>query len=340
MTTVLQPAETNQSPCESHTVGWKEAMKRAIRSQAELRRELGIPADPDASAAEQFPTFVPREMLSRIRRGDPNDPILRQLLATREELTESPDFVSDPVGDLEASVGGGLIHKYSGRALLITHGACAVHCRYCFRREFPYTSVASVSEKWKTALQHLRDDESIHEVLLSGGDPLTLADQTFEHLLDQIESISHIRRLRLHSRLPIAIPQRLTDRLVDRLSSLRPICWFVIHCNHAAEIDDAVAAGISKLRRAGIPVLNQSVLLAGVNDDVDALAELSEALIDLGVQPYYLHQLDQVSGASHFRVEPEVGRSIVNELRSRLPGYAVPTYVVETAGEKSKTPML
>ena len=314
-------------------------MKRAIRSQSELRRRLGIPEDPLADAAERFPTFVPLELASRIKPGDCSDPILRQVLATADELTEQPGYLSDPVGDLDADAGGGVLHKYAGRALIVTHGACAVHCRYCFRREFPYAENGSRKQSWAPALRYLRSDESIDEVLLSGGDPLTLTDRVLAELIEQIESIEHIRRLRLHTRLPIAIPQRITSELVDRLARSRLAVWLVIHANHAQEIDATVADSLRRLRRSGISVLNQSVLLAGVNDDAATLTELSIALVNLGVQPYYLHQLDRVRGAGHFWVEIERGKQIVDEMRQRLPGYAVPKYVIEHAGEKCKTPI-
>ncbi|MCO8120965.1 EF-P beta-lysylation protein EpmB [Stieleria sp. TO1_6] len=324
---------------EFPVVDWQRAMKRAIRSQSELRRRLGLGADVAADAGEHFPTFVPLELLARIKPGDPNDPILRQVLTTADESIDQPGFVADPVGDLQAEAGGGVLHKYAGRALIITHGACAVHCRYCFRREFPYNELGSRKQQWGPAIDYIRGDDSIHEVLLSGGDPLTLTDSALFTLLDQIESIPHVRRLRIHTRLPIAIPQRITTELADRLSESRLAVWFVIHANHANEIDDAVTESVGRLSRRGIPVLNQSVLLAGVNDDVDALQSLSLSLIDIAVQPYYLHQLDQVRGAGHFQVDVARGIELVNQLRQRLPGYAVPKYVVENAGEKSKTPI-
>lgn len=323
-------------------VSWQQAMKRAIRSQSDLRRYLGIASIPAADAraaeeAEKFPTFVPLELAARITPADPADPILRQVLATGDELVSQVGFVSDPVGDLDADAGGGILHKYDGRALIVTHGACAVHCRYCFRREFPYAEKGSRVESWDPAIRYLRENPSIEEVLLSGGDPLTLSDDVLSDLIGRIESIEHVRRLRIHTRLPIAIPQRVTDKLVDRLARSSLAVWIVIHTNHAQEIDDDVAESIQRIRRGGITVLNQSVLLAGVNDSVDALSQLSQKLINIGVQPYYLHQLDRVRGAAHFWVDIERGREIIEQMRHRLPGYAVPKYVIEVAGENSKT---
>ncbi|QDV45529.1 L-lysine 2,3-aminomutase [Stieleria neptunia] len=334
--------QKNGDPCSAantRPVGWQQAMKRAIRSQRELRRVLGIAADPQAERAEAFPTFVPLELVSRITPGDPGDPILRQVLATADELGDQPGFVSDPVGDLQAQRGGGLLHKYDGRALIVTHGACAVHCRYCFRREFPYLENGSRKQSWAPALRYIRDDDSIEEVLLSGGDPLTLTDDVLSGLVEQIEAISHVRRLRIHTRLPIAIPQRVTAELVDRLDRSRLAVWVVVHSNHAQEIDSHVVAALDRIRRAGISVLNQAVLLAGVNDSVDALANLSLKLVDSGVLPYYLHQLDRVRGARHFWVDIRRGKQLMGQLRARLPGYAVPKYVIEQAGENSKTPI-
>jgi EF-P beta-lysylation protein EpmB len=214
-----------------------------------------------------------------------------------------------------------------------------VHCRYCFRREFPYAEMGSRTESWRPALAAIASDPSVEEVLLSGGDPLTLTDAVLSDLIDRLEAIEHVRRLRIHTRLPIVIPQRVTAALVERLADSPLAVWLVIHANHPQEIDAAVAESLQRLRRSGIPLLNQAVLLAGINDRVEVLAELSRRLVDLGVQPYYLHQLDRVRGAAHFWVDVERGRWLVEQLRERLPGYAVPRYVVERAGEKSKTPI-
>ena len=327
----------DRTPIEA--VDWQTAMKRALRSEAALRRYVGLPEWKGDAPSETFPTFVPLEFAARIRIGDPTDPLLRQVLATPQEESSPEGFMSDPVGDLDAAVGGGVLHKYAGRALIITHGACAVHCRYCFRREFPYAQLGSRTRYWQPALDHIRRTASVQEVLLSGGDPLTLTDPVLDELIGRIEAIGHVRRLRIHTRLPIVIPQRVTDHLSDRLADSTLAVWMVVHCNHAQEIDDSVGEALTEIRRRGINVLNQAVLLAGVNDNADALTELSTTLINLGVQPYYLHQLDRVRGAAHFWVPPERGTALIAELRERLPGYAVPKFVVERAGEKSKTPI-
>ena len=318
---------------------WQQSMQSAIRSQAELRQRLNLPPAPDADAAESFPTLVPLELLSRIRPGDPNDPILRQVLATEQELQPAEGFVPDPVGDLQALNEGGLLRKYHGRALLITNGMCAVHCRYCFRREFPYTETSGVRDRYAAAIEQIAADPSIDEVLLSGGDPLTLSDNVLAQLIDRIQSIDHVKRLRIHTRLPIVIPQRVTQELIQTLSKSRLACWFVIHCNCAQELDQPVLESLRRITAHGIPVLNQAVLLAGVNDRAEALSQLCLKLVNAKVQPYYLHQLDQVRGASHFLVPQSRGEAIMEQLRSILPGYAVPKFVKEVPGAPSKTPI-
>ena len=323
---------------EAGKVDWQTAMKRAIRSSDVLRECLDLPIACHPGGEKQFPTFVPLEFLSRIKPGNPLDPLLRQVLPeSAEDNHQDARFVSDPVGDQSALVSGGLLHKYTGRALMITTGACGVHCRYCFRREFPYSE--NRPNDWSAALDHVRSRSDIDEVILSGGDPLTLVDAKLFDLIDQIQTIDHVKRLRIHSRMPIVIPQRLTDTLVSQLAGSRLATWFVVHANHANELDGLVLDRMSALIDAGIPVLNQAVLLRGVNDDVDTLADLSTRLINHRAMPYYLHQLDRVRGASHFEVPEQRGRQLIDELRQRLPGYAVPTYVVEQAGERSKTPL-
>ena len=338
--------EIGQQATES--VQWQAAMKRAIRSGSVLRERLGLPPiqlkaekSPSTSGVDDaeadFPTFVPLEFLSRIRSGDLNDPLLRQVLPVEEETKVANGFSSDPVGDLSAMATPGVLHKYNGRALVITTGACGVHCRYCFRREFPYSTASDGAQSHQSVIEYLRRTPSIEEVLLSGGDPLTLVDDKLLALISQIESIAHVRRLRVHTRMPIVIPQRVTPALVTALKESRLAIWFVVHVNHAQEWDESVAQSIASLIDAGIPVLNQSVLLRGVNDNVDALTDLSRLLVNQRVQPYYLHQLDRVRGAAHFEVAESVGLELVEQLRGILPGYAVPTYVRETQGEPSKT---
>ena len=315
---------------------WQTAMRKAVRSSAELLRVLGLPEE-DQQREINFPTFVPWEYIARIRPGDPEDPLLRQVLPVADELHEVPGYVTDPVGDLDSLAAGGVLHKYKGRALLIATGACGVHCRYCFRREFPYSQAGSQNENWRPAIEYVDGDSTIDEVILSGGDPLTLVDQKLDELIGQIEQIPHVKRLRIHTRMPVVIPQRVTDELVDRLVSSRLATWFVIHANHPNELDETVFRQIGKLVDRGIPVLNQAVLLRGINDDTETMIQLCRKLVDHRIQPYYLHQLDRVRGSAHFEVTIEQGNRIMAALREALPGYAVPTYVTEQPGERSKT---
>lgn len=319
---------------------WQRALREAIRDPAELCRLLELPAEyeaPALRAAQAFGLFVPRGYAELMRRGDPHDPLLRQVLPLDQELTAAPGFAADPVGDAAAALGAGLLQKYQGRALMIATGACAVHCRYCFRRHYPYSEGPRSLAEWEPAFERLAADPSIEEVLLSGGDPLTLVDSWLARLAERLASIGHLRRLRIHTRLPIVIPERVCDELIAWLRGTRLTPIVVVHANHPAEISDSVAAALSRLVDAGIPVLNQAVLLRGVNDDADALAELCRRLVDLRVMPYYLHQLDRVAGAAHFEVPEETGRRLIAELRRRLPGYAVPRYVRETPGAASKS---
>ena len=328
-------------------VSWQLAMKRAIRSGSELRKTVGLPPDPaeDLDAAgklageRDFPTFAPLEYISRIRPGDAEDPLLRQILPVTDEQTEKSGFGADPVGDLNSLVSPGVLHKYEGRALILTTAACGIHCRYCFRREFPYREAGSRQNDWLPSIEYIEQHPDIEEVILSGGDPLTTSDEKFQELMSALEKIHHLKRLRIHSRMPVVIPQRVTGQLLDMLSSSRLATWMVIHANHPHELSDSVLSGMGAMIDAGIPVLNQSVLLRGVNDRSETLIELCRLLVNHRIQPYYLHQLDRVRGATHFEVPIETGMKIIEDLRSELPGFAVPQYVVEKPGEKSKSPI-
>jgi EF-P beta-lysylation protein EpmB len=318
-------------------------MKEAIRDPSELCRMLDLPPEFEAEAVQAsrlFPLFVPRPFLARMRRGDPTDPLLRQVLPLGAETAAVEGFTLDPVGDSSATLTPGLLHKYQGRVLMVTTGACAVHCRYCFRRHFPYETAPRSLEDWQPAIRAIEADDSIREVILSGGDPLTLVDRLLADLVERLAEIPHLQRLRIHTRLPIMIPQRVNVSLIDWLTTNRLTSIVVIHANHAAEIDDAVANALGRLTDAGIPLLNQAVLLRGVNDTADALAELCERLVNLRVMPYYLHQLDRVAGAAHFEVPIERGNRLIAELRQRLPGYAVPRYVQEIPGAAHKVDLV
>ena len=361
---------SNPSPVRATTQGvprWQEAMKAAIRDPGELCRRLALPDDLQAAArraANDFPLFVTAHYLAKIEPGNPHDPLLRQVLPLGDELQERDGFTLDPVSDLPAREQPGLIHKYHGRALLVVTSACAIHCRYCFRRHFPYEAAGPSPEVWQPALDHIAADTSIEEVILSGGDPLTVADSQLAKLVTALDEIPHLRRLRVHTRLPIVIPQRVTSELLELLNGSRLTAVMVVHANHPRELEAvdstfklekrepgvaearvgeasvaegsiaeaSVAESLARLVDAGIPTLNQAVLLRGVNDDADTLAELSRRLVDLRVMPYYLNQLDRVAGAAHFEVPLDRGRALIAELSSRLPGYAVPRYVQDSGG--------
>jgi EF-P beta-lysylation protein EpmB len=322
---------------------WQRALAEAITDPAELLNILQLDSAwlPAARrAAELFPLRVPRGFVNRMRIGDIDDPLLKQVLPLGAELTVTPGFFSDPVGDMPSRTVPGVLHKYNGRALLITTGACGVHCRYCFRRHFPYAEESTTQSHWQEALAYLRADTSITEVLLSGGDPLSLSDRRLAQLSAGIESIPHIRRLRIHTRQPIVLPERVDRGFCQWLSTVKLQKVVVLHTNHRNEIDADVRAACTQLADCGATLLNQSVLLAGVNDNVETLADLSESLFAAGVLPYYLHLLDRVQGAAHFDVDAEQSAALIGELTARLPGYLVPKLVREIAGERSKTPFV
>jgi EF-P beta-lysylation protein EpmB len=291
---------------------------------------------PARHAARSFRLKVPRGFISRMRVGDPNDPLLRQVLPLASELDIRPGFVADPVGDHDALAGPGILQKYSGRALMITTGACAVHCRYCFRRNFPYGEQSAARREFDAALNLIRQWDSLSEVILSGGDPLTLTDRRLEALAGELQAVPHVRRLRVHTRLPIVIPERLDERFLEWWSSLTIEKVLVVHANHAREINAQVRDSLLRLQSTRTTVLNQSVLLRGVNDNVDALEDLSATLFSAGVLPYYLHLLDPVSGAHHFEVPEEEARDYVTQLSNRLPGYLVPRLAREIPGAPAK----
>ncbi|CCJ76898.1 Lysine 2,3-aminomutase [Cronobacter muytjensii 530] len=281
---------------------------------------------------------VPRAFVARMEKGNPQDPLLRQVLTSREEFVAAPGFTTDPLEE-QNSVVPGLLHKYHNRALLLVKGGCAVNCRYCFRRHFPYADNQGNKRNWQAALDYIAAHPELDEIIFSGGDPLMAKDNELEWLVARLEAIPHLKRLRIHSRLPIVIPARITDGLVRLLGETRLQVLLVNHINHAQEIDDAFRAGMAKLRAAGVTLLNQSVLLKGVNDNAATLAALSNALFDAGVMPYYLHVLDKVQGAAHFMVSDDEARAIMRELLSLVSGYLVPKLAREIGGEPSKTPL-
>jgi len=313
---------------------WQADLASAITHPQELVTELGLdPAlvAPAEAAGAAFRLRVPRSYVSRMRRGDPNDPLLRQVLPIGEELADTVDYVADPLGERAALRAPGLLQKYHGRALLVTTSACAVHCRYCFRREYPYTN-----DRLTEALAEIANDTSIEEVILSGGDPLSLSDARLTSLTDAIQRIPHVRRLRVHTRQPVVLPSRVDEGLTQWLTQLRLPVVFVLHANHANEIDSDVRAASASLRDSGVTLLNQTVLLRGVNDDASVLADLSRALFEAGVLPYYLHVLDHVRGAAHFDVPEERARLIAGQLAAQMPGYLVPRLAREIYGAPAK----
>ncbi len=329
-------SSTGQAP-------WRAELAAAVCDPEELLRALELPSDllPAARRAHHlFPLRVPRAYLARITPGDPQDPLLRQILPLDLEEVIAPGDSRDPVGDLAAQLVPGVLHKYEGRVLLTATGACAIHCRYCFRRHFPYAKANAARDRWRPAVAHLAADPSIREVILSGGDPLTLGDDKLAELTRALKGVPHIKRLRLHTRVPVVIPSRVDEALLDWLGRTSLSVVMVLHVNHAREIDEAVAGACARLRKAGVTLLNQSVLLAGVNDDAETLTQLSERLFEAGVLPYYLHMLDRVEGAAHFAVEEASAMGLLEALRVRLPGYLVPRLVREEAGASAKLPVL
>ena len=321
---------------------WQQLWRDAVRDPRELLRMLDLPvlaASLSETAATQFPLRVPRGFVVKMRRGDPHDPLLRQVLPVLDEERIVPGFDFDAVGDGAARGATGVIHKYAGRALLIATGSCAVHCRYCFRRHFPYADETAAVAHWGAALDYLRAHPDIDEVLLSGGDPLSLSTPKLAEFTEALAHIGHVRRLRIHTRLPMVLPERVDAELLNWLQKLPQQAVIVIHANHANEFDTDVDAALGSLRSAGGTLLNQSVLLRGVNDDADALANLSRRMFEAGVLPYYLHQLDRVAGAAHFEVDDAEARRLHAVLTTTLPGYLVPKLVREVAGETSKMPL-
>jgi EF-P beta-lysylation protein EpmB len=318
---------------------WQQELARAVTDPAELMALLdldtrALPIGAEAAAA--FALRVPRSFIARMRRGDPHDPLLRQVLPLEAESSYVPGFGLDPVGDRAAAKAPGLLHKYRGRVLINTTAACAIHCRYCFRRHFPYAEVGHGRSTWEAIVGYVRADDTIREVILSGGDPLSLHDHRLAQLVERLESVRHLRRLRIHTRLPVVLPERVDAGLLAWLGGTRLAPVMVIHANHPNEIDPAVRAALGALEATGITLLNQSVLLRGINDSAEILAHLSEILFAAGVLPYYLHLLDRVQGAAHFEVETATAMALHEALSRDLPGYLVPRLVREVAGAPYK----
>jgi len=320
---------------------WQKELANAYTDPQELLQDLGF--DPihfqqDIKARKLFPLRVPRPFVARIQTGNLDDPLLKQVLTLSQEFEETPGFSEDPLLE-QASAVPGLLHKYQSRVLMIVRGGCAVNCRYCFRRHFPYADNSVNKQGWQKALNYIAADQKINEVIYSGGDPLMAKDDFLQWLTNEIAAIPHIERLRIHTRLPVVLPQRITDELIQWFtqSRLKPV--MVVHINHANEIDHELTTALNKLHQAGVTLLNQAVLLAGVNDSANAQVELGEALFSAKVLPYYLHTLDKVKGAAHFDVTDDKARSIMAEVIKRLPGYLVPKLVREIGNQPGKTPI-
>lgn len=321
------------------TPAWQAELAQAIRAPAALLERLQLPQSLLAAAeaaSKDFPLRVPQSYLERIEAGNPHDPLLRQILPLADELTELKGFCADPVGDQQAMASPGLIHKYHGRVLLTLTGACAVHCRYCFRRHFPYSEANPMEDSWQAAIDYLLRHPEIHEVILSGGDPLSLSDRRLARLVTLLDTIPHLQRLRWHSRVPVVLPSRLTPELHQIWQSSRLQQVLVLHFNHPNEINYEVKQSLKSLSRTDVQLLNQSVLLRGVNDSAASLRKLSEQLFAIGILPYYLHLLDRVQGAHHFEVDPKRSQQIYRDLQRQLPGYLVPRLVRDNAGESFK----
>ncbi|WP_273776925.1 EF-P beta-lysylation protein EpmB [Acinetobacter sp. GSS19] len=322
---------------------WQSQLSDLITDPLELLTTLELSPDDLLSgailASEQFKLRVPRAFVGKMNIGDPYDPLLLQVLPHHLELEDHPGFVTDPLGEEAANQFPGILHKYKSRFLLTLTGACAVHCRYCFRRHFPYQENLPKREDWPQMKAYIESQPDINEVILSGGDPLTLSNRKLAEWIERLESIAQIKFLRIHSRVPIVIPNRVDKELITLLKNSRLRIILVIHSNHPAELDDFTCSKLSELVQHHITVLNQAVLLKGVNDSAPVLVNLSYRLFEAGVMPYYLHVLDKVKGAHHFDLLSSQVNDIYREILANLPGFLVPKLVREIAGEKNKTPL-
>ncbi|WP_109440877.1 EF-P beta-lysylation protein EpmB [Acinetobacter haemolyticus] len=322
---------------------WQSQLSDLITDPLELLNLLELSTDQLLSgailASEQFKLRVPRAFVGKMNVGDPLDPLLLQVLPHHLELEEHPEFVTDPLGEEAANQMAGVLHKYQSRFLLTLTGACAIHCRYCFRRHFPYQENLPKNDDWESIKHYIEQNPLINEVILSGGDPLTLNNRKISLWLERLASLPQIKILRIHSRVPIVIPNRVDEELISILKNSRLRIIVVVHSNHAAELDDFTCSKLLQLSLHHITVLNQAVLLKGVNDSAKTLTELSSRLFDARVMPYYLHVLDKVKGAQHFDLRSSEIDHIYSDVLASLPGYLVPKLVREIAGEKNKTPL-
>ncbi|EKO3648273.1 EF-P beta-lysylation protein EpmB [Vibrio metschnikovii] len=320
---------------------WLQQLANGISDPEQLLTRLAIDPTPWRSgfkARALFAQRVPESFVERMEKGNPDDPLLRQVLPLSDEFIIQPGYSTDPLEEQNNSTPG-LLHKYRNRCLLIVKGGCAINCRYCFRRHFPYQDNKGNKSVWQQSLDYIAQHPQLNEVILSGGDPLMAKDHELTWLVEQIAAIPHIKRLRIHSRLPVVIPARITDELVSLCAETRLQVILVTHINHANEINAELSQQLARLRAVKVTLLNQSVLLKGVNDSVDAQVALSEALFDAGILPYYLHVLDKVQGAAHFYVSDDQARAIIAGLIEQVSGYLVPKLTREIGGRPSKTPL-
>lgn len=320
-------------------LSWQQQLSTAFTNINDLCRylELDLPENLSPAAAASFPLRVPHSFVARMEKGNPDDPLLKQVLPIHDEMLNFPGFTADPVGDLAAITEVGVIHKYHGRALFIMTGSCAINCRYCFRRNFPYSEFQLSKQKQQQAIAYLNNNPEISEIILSGGDPLLLNDNKLAELITQLDEIPHLQRIRIHSRLPIVLPARITEQFLAVLTQSSKQIVLVVHCNHPNELNIEVKAACDCIRASGISLLNQAVLLKGVNDCAVQLQVLSEKLFSFGVLPYYLHLLDKAQGAGHFEVSQTEASKLMGQIQSALPGYLVPKLAREEAGAASKT---
>lgn len=333
-------ATDRDTVAKSPLPSWQQHLQEAITNPQELLALLALdPSYTEAAiaAGQLFPLKVPRTFIARIHKGDINDPLLKQILPIHDELQTPSGYSSDPVGE-QSSQPTGIIHKYHGRVLLLVNGHCAVNCRYCFRRDFPYADNRLSRVQWEETLTNIQNDTSISEVIYSGGDPLASSDKQLLWLTEKIAAIKHVKRLRIHTRLPVVIPNRITTETLRWMGHKNLSTVVVLHINHANELkDEGLLSSIRAMKSAGVTLLNQTVLLKGVNDSVEALCTLSEALFESGVLPYYLHLLDKVTGSAHFDLHEQHAKSLHTQITAQLPGYLVPKLVREIADEPSKT---
>ena len=332
------PQIITQMSDKLHT-SWQKELANVVTDPKKLLEMLNISPvsyQQHFNARKLFPVRVPQPFIRRMEKGNFNDPLLKQVMPLADEFIDVSGYSADPL-DEHDTVAEGLLHKYKHRVLMMVKTGCAVNCRYCFRRHFPYQDNSPNKVRWQAALTYIAEHSEINEVIFSGGDPLMASDEHLSWLVTQLETISHIKRLRVHTRLPVVIPQRITEQLVSLLKDSRLKATMVLHINHANEIDEHLQAALEKLRLARIPLFNQSTLLKGINNNAQDLVALSEQLFDSGIQPYYLHLFDAVQGGAHFDIDESEAVLIVNEMMAILPGFLMPKLVREIAGETNKT---